>query len=504
MRLTEWMLAALVVAGIATLSVPLPMRIAGSRAGAAVARLYALVAVLLFAVHAWTEGAHWQMLPIYTAILVLAWQLARQPAHKPARKLDQRSARAASLTAMGLWAAGLALCWVLPMFRLPPPTGPYAVGTRTLHLWEPQPDGSARELVAQLWYPAEPTGPLARYARPAELKPLFSYEGEIRTNAHQDAPLARNGGAFPLLLFGHMWGGRRTQDTFLAEELASHGYVVAAVDHPGNSARVQLSDGRVVHGSMADALSNPRTAEEYQATWNGELAVWTQDNEFVLNALADAHQSPGGWLHRRLDLNRVGAFGHSFGGAASLRLLGLKPSGEAPPVRAAVNLDGYTFTGLASRTTQPVLLLYEAKNAQDVPQHVPQHVAHQVAQQVDKDPGRPVTGDSAGDSVDDQLTRADRAAIDASLERAPGLIGYVLGTQHLDFTDQTLVSPLERLTYTGPLPGERMRTITRALVLAFFDRTLKGTGTMPAFPEVRWVRGTQPAAGGPASAANGR
>jgi dienelactone hydrolase len=444
MRIFEWMLAALVVAGVATLSVP--------RSGRTAARLYAIVAAILFAAHAWWEGAHWQMLPIYAAILLLAWQLTRPP--------DERSPRIASLGAIALWAAGLAFCWVLPMFQLPAPTGPYAIGTRTLHLMEPQSGTAARELVAQLWYPAQPTGPFARYARPAELKPLFSYESQIRTHAHQDAPLANQGGAFPLLLFGHMWGGRRTQDTFLAEDLASHGFVVVALDHPGNSARVELSNGRVVRSSMADALDAHHTssAAEFQSTWARELTVWTQDNEFALNTLATAAQTPASPLYHRLDLSRVGAFGHSFGGSASLRLLGLDPR-----VRSAVNMDGWTFGGLQDRTTQPILLLYEAANLQQI------------------DP--PITGSS----IDDQLARVDRAAIDASLCRAPGLEAYILRAQHLDFTDQTLVSPLQRLTYTGPIPGPRMRQITRALVLAFFDQTLKHTGTLPTFPDVRRI-----------------
>ena len=54
----------------------------------------------------------------------------------------------------------------------------------------------------------------------------------------------------------------------------------------------------------------------------------------------------------------------------------------------------------------------------------------------------------------------------------------------MDFTDQTLVSPIQRLTHTGPIAGARIREITRGLVLGFFDRELKGQGQMPAYPEV--------------------
>ncbi len=63
--------------------------------------------------------------------------------------------------------------------------------------------------------------------------------------------MAGGGGRFPVVLFSPGSGGARTQNTAWAEELASHGYLVAALDHPYDSAAVVLTDGRTIHTKTA-------------------------------------------------------------------------------------------------------------------------------------------------------------------------------------------------------------------------------------------------------------
>ena len=455
MRTFEWILAAWATAG----ALGMVARPRAPWLGWA----FCAVALLLVSLQAWREGAHWQLIPLQLGLLIVAFGLVRG------------SGWMMTAVSLGLIVSTVALAWALPMFRLPKPTGEYAVGVRTLHLVDASRTSGPRELVTQIWYPAEAQGSPARYARRLEVSRLHSYEAEIRTNAWQNAPLAAGGEAFPLVIFGHRWGGTRTQDTFLAEELASHGYVVAATDHPGNAARVEGRDGRVVTGTMGSLIDPARGVAQVMASWNAELEVWTADDEFVLDALASASGETG-WLKGRLDMSRVAAVGHSFGGASSMRLLGLDPR-----VKCAVNMDGWTFGGLERRTGQPVLYLYAA-----------------LPRAVNPEPWLP----PPGNSEDDQLERIDRAIVTASLKRYGGYEAYLYGTQHGDFTDATLGSPIQRLTYTGPIAGDRIRTMTRALVLGFLDQTLKGTGTLPEFPELHWiVRGsTQPLVEDPATA----
>jgi dienelactone hydrolase len=153
-------------------------------------------------------------------------------------------------------------------------------------------------------------------------------------------------------------------------------------------------------------------------------------------------------------MQRVGAFGHSFGGAASLRLCGLDPR-----VKAAVNLDGWTFGALATRTSaQNVMILYEGAQLLQEKSEQKRTAAKPVILQ----------------TVQQQLDEADITAVAASLHNFGGLELYIDGTQHLDFSDQPLLPPLRR-SATGPIAPQRIVAITRALVLAFFDESLRGT-----------------------------
>src|SRR5579862_9360829 len=96
---------------------------------------------VVLVVHLIVEGGHWQMIPAYVALLVFAAAVASQV------KGWRRIAGAAGVVV--LVAASCGLSALLPMFRLPAPTGPYPVGTRTMEV-----QAGGRDVVVQVWYPA--------------------------------------------------------------------------------------------------------------------------------------------------------------------------------------------------------------------------------------------------------------------------------------------------------------------------------------------------------------
>ena len=142
-----------------------------------------------------------------------------------------------------------------PVVRVPPPTGPYKVGTFSAKTTDPNRDDPyianvrKRELLIRLWYPASLVQgyELAEYASPKVWLYLSQITGvelpEIKTNSWRKAPVAR--GLHPLVLLTHGYTGTLTDYTFLAEDLASRGYVVASVAHTYESTAVEFPDGRL-------------------------------------------------------------------------------------------------------------------------------------------------------------------------------------------------------------------------------------------------------------------
>ncbi|MFI1830665.1 alpha/beta hydrolase family protein [Streptomyces sp. NPDC020412] len=250
---------------------------------------------------------------------------------------------------------------------LPPPGGPYRVGTQALHLIDPTradpwQTGRRRELMVQLWYPAalctQDTEPSARYLTPSvadHVLEMWAEEGEkfgpalrdalagTRVHATHGAPAA-SGPLRPLVLLSPGLGEYRTGLTALAEELVSHGFVVASVDHPSDAAGVEFPDGSAVPHREPEGLEDGDTSD----LETRYLASRVADLRFVLDRLLD-HGSPWRML---LDPARIGIAGHSLGGAAAAELARL----DARPAAIAV-LDGSLFGRVLSTGLDlPVLL----------------------------------------------------------------------------------------------------------------------------------------------------
>jgi len=232
--------------------------------------------------------------------------------------------------------------------RLPEPTGPEAVGTTQLALIDRDrmdplaPEQAPRELVVQIWYPTDadqntPGCATTRYqsaAAAAANEQIFSYpEGSLDTigsPALLDAPIAQSDDKHPVVLYAHGLYGALSDNTAVALQLASNGYVVVAMGSTYESPAIQFPDGRVLETSQR--TSDLLNADEVTPL----IDLRAQDAGFVLAELSSGDAVPAA-LRESLDLERVAMFGHSAGGAAALQL-----AHERYDVVAAVNLDGFT------------------------------------------------------------------------------------------------------------------------------------------------------------------
>lgn len=403
-----------------------------------------LLDTLVLALHAVLEGPHWQMFPLYLAIVLFAAVIA----------LPRSLWRSLAATAMlVLLVSTCAASAVMPMFRLPRPTGPYPIGTRIFYLVDDHPYQDAffgpqqhRGLMIQIWYPAAPSRmPYAPYRRRAETSLLSSYQSVIPTHSRLDAPVAASSnGRFPVLLFNPAWNGRRTQNTYLVEDLASHGYVVIGIDHTGNSGPIAFPDGRVFQEPYIQQMDfKLNTLEEIEAEGEREVNRQTRDNIFVLDQLEKMNADPASPFYQRLDTNRAGALGHSFGGAvAALASL------EDPRIRSAVDLDG-SLWGRVQRDGIPKPFMFITEDAAPYPQQLVE--------------------ESNEARIDEALDKSDFATVHIYGVFHVG----IHGSTHTSFTDHSLLSPFKRWSGAGTVPAGREYAIIREYTLAFFDKTLR-------------------------------
>jgi predicted dienelactone hydrolase len=321
---------------------------------------------------------------------------------------------------------------------IPAPTGAHRVGMQSLALTdrtrrEPQVDDRPRSLVIQLWHPVTGGHRQASYMPPAVARFVASSAGlppaaveSVRLHAVTDgAPVATPGG-WPVLLFSPGFGVPRQLYAGLVEEVASHGYVVVAIDHPHDASIVQFPDGRVVRPAAPMDITHA-------------LAVRVADTRSVLRELARLNRA--GAFEGMLDLDRVGMAGHSLGGATAAAAMLVDTR-----IRVGADLDGMLFGDVrASGLSRPFMLM-------------------------SADPGFAADPNRAGFWA---RLHGPRVAVD------------VTGARHFAFSDLTALGPqLARVHpsaaraiagLVGDVDGPAVLAAQRAYLVAFLDRFLRQT-----------------------------
>jgi len=228
--------------------------------------------------------------------------------------------------------------------------GPYAIGNRTM-LFEDDTridpaTGRNRQLLTEVWYPAADAegdhdvvkdffGDYRDFALnifnliykildypEVELENFHKETGSIR-----DAAIDAAGGPYPLVVFSHGNTGIRFQSLFLAEHLASHGFIVASADHTANAFATMLPEGIVLYNPLLminSFIDRPR------------------DMGFLIDAFEGLNKDdPEDFFEGLVDTDAVALAGHSFGGVAALTLIGLDDRAAVAATYAAPWLPIY-------------------------------------------------------------------------------------------------------------------------------------------------------------------
>ena len=333
---------------------------------------------------------------------------------------------------------------------LPAPTGDRPVGSTAVYLKDTSrpdpwvPSVPYRELMVSLFYPAASAkGPKTQYLTPAESAALLEGSGlpsdaltAMVTNSVADARPAGRG--LPLIVLSPGYTKPRATLSALAEDLASHGYVVAVVGHTYENAGQSFPDG---HFAGCASCEVPHQSAFWQKLELGRA----KDVSFVLDSLTHSK-----WASL-IDSSRIGMAGHSMGGASTI------PAMVADDrIKAGIDIDGKTELPLtAPGLSRPFMFV----NHEQVPKCAPGNVEWE--------------RDYA------QMTGWKRWV-------------EVAGTQHASFTDVGLVGDEFGVDFGAKGTAMRAQEITRAYVNAFFDQHLRGEARpvldQPGYPEVSFCR----------------
>jgi len=330
------------------------------------------------------------------------------------------------------------------------PSGDHVIQT-TLVTWEDKNrletftnDGSNRHVSVKFWYPVED-------------------------------------GNYPLIVFSHGAFGIKDSNESAYKELASHGYVVCSIDHPGHSFYTKSEDGKVVlvnkdymnevtYSNEEAHYTKPETYELIKK-W---MKIRTEDINFTIDtilqnaaqvvqsniAAADTNnealssQMEAINLYRLVDRDKIGVFGHSMGAAASVQM-----GRERKDIDSVINIDGPYFSEMFYDVNKDEFVA--TGEQYDIP--ILNIYSDQVWVQLQNGTS---TGVYAGNKISDQICKNSYDV-------------YLKGTKHLTLTDLSLASPF----LADLLDGEKAKVnvkksieLENSLILEFFDATLKGQG----------------------------
>lgn len=375
-----------------------------------------------------------------------------------------------------------------PVFMLPTPTGDHAVGVEYFALvdenrTDPFLEGSThkRKLMVKVYYPGVPDDakPYSRYFRgSSELLQAFGdfyqlprfaldHLGLVETHAKEGLELSDAEPSYPVVLFSHGAGTTMEVHTSQGEDLASHGYIVVAIDHTYVSAATAFPDHVATASQATTNFDTPEPAAPI-------TRIMADDAAFVIEKLGEMNDGGiNAAFTGRLNLDEIGVIGHSVGGAVAYDL-----AIRDPRVKAAINLDGAVYVVPTSPTAVAPFLMVanDEYHAQAIERR--ESLLEAIARDPNG-PSEPNEGDG-GTEANNEATDGARETVAglADVLAASGNLYTVSGCGHMEYSDVGLFvgsTPLrEFLRIGGRTDPARCLEITQALTVAFFDHHLKG------------------------------
>lgn len=402
----------------------------------------------------------WQVYPLYLAfflLLILFWLqlITENQLRQPGRRI------AIIFIAIFIGLATVSL-FSFPIYAMPEVSGEHLIGTQSYVIEDESRleqygslDYQNRRFKIQLWYPA---ASIEGYEQVAWIEDglavsralskdtglpgfVLDHTVYILSNAYKDAPIKTSLGTLPVVIISHGWRGFRNLHTDFAEELASRGYMVVAIDHSFGSVATVFNDDDIAY-LYRDALPNRETTPDFLDYANQLVNTYAGDIKTTIDYLERINDASSGSRYAEtMNLNKIGLVGHSTGGGADVTV-----ALEDTRVDAVFGLDPWV---------EPI-------REEDIDQGLDIPALFIRSQ----------TWEEGDNNINLLQLMAQRSN--------PPLLYQVNGTTHYDFTMIYMYSPLTRVIgFTGDLNGRYLNDILETMMLDFFDRHLKNDASDP-------------------------
>jgi dienelactone hydrolase len=295
---------------------------------------------------------------------------------------------------------GISCIYLHPLlYNTPLATGPYAIGTTHLYWIDDSridkrfPSGK-REIRIEFFYPSirENEDLLFPY-QPEKINALKIIKSEyfslpsfiwrclldgIYSHANPEAYFNTKEPLYPVIIFLPGIGGDNFYNTYL-EELASHGYIVVALEPPFDTSVTVLSNGTFVglDNSLIYAAKHGLRDEIYAYRTKAHKN-WNEDIDFVLKKLKKLNNDSSSQFYKKFDFNNVGFLGHSHGGAVVTEYCAIHDI-----CKAGINMDGWTKTvNTTNGFDKPFLFLLNEEGIEGVDE-LYKNMNHEITQKIE-------------------------------------------------------------------------------------------------------------------------
>lgn len=286
--------------------------------------------------------------------------------------------------------------YIFSVPTLPKPSGPYNVGTKDMYFTNTTQEDESnqnKKIPVKVWYPATNVKGLkkATWFSDKKLTKIFCQSNNvpnildnlalIKTHSYINADILNSNQKYPVIIFSDGFGMFMQQNTLQMEELASNGYIVFSVGHPYDDIACEYSNGEIIKQDKSStnrffedsnkAINQTKLLmsehnKDFNRTFirkckvtNDKAIDWSKDMSFIIDEITLLNNGDIKSIYKgKMDLQNIGAFGHSFGGAAVSQLCI-----DDNRIKSFINMDGTPF-GDSTDTiiNKPFMLLTVDKN----------------------------------------------------------------------------------------------------------------------------------------------